>query len=81
MLTPAFEAAQEARACPDLRIIVLSDGSNNTGKSAQAALDAANRIGAVVDGIADNNSEDHVVGRVLVTDKTMQRFVAFNGPL
>merc|ERR1712098_67040 len=40
----------------DLRILVLTDGQNNAGASAEEALEAANQIGAVVDAIIVGNS-------------------------
>merc|ERR1719329_948752 len=42
----------------DLRILVLTDGQNNNGASADEALIAANKIGAVVDAIIVGNSPD-----------------------
>jgi len=42
----------------DLRILVLTDGQNNTGAQPTEALEAANQIGAVVDAIIVGNSPD-----------------------
>jgi ubiquitin-conjugating enzyme E2 D/E len=42
----------------DLRIVVLTDGQNNTGAGPEDALAAANRIGATVDAIIVGNSPD-----------------------
>merc|ERR1719265_2428627 len=42
----------------DLRILVLSDGQSNTGVPPQKALEAANRIGAVVDAIIVGDNPD-----------------------
>jgi ubiquitin-protein ligase/ubiquitin len=48
----------EAESPTDLRILVLTDGQNNTGAPPEEALEAANRIGAVVDAIIVGNSPD-----------------------
>merc|ERR1711990_782468 len=48
----------EAESPTDLRILVLTDGQNNTGASPEEALEAANRIGAVVDAIIVGDSPD-----------------------
>merc|ERR1712087_289639 len=42
----------------DLRILVLTDGQNNAGASPEAALEAVNEIGAVVDAIIVGNNPD-----------------------
>merc|ERR1740130_163402 len=42
----------------DLRILVLTDGQNNNGASAEEALQAANEIGAVVDAIIVGDCPD-----------------------
>jgi len=49
-----------AHASPstDLRVLVLTDGQNNSGASAQAALTAAAGIGAVIDAIVVGNNPD-----------------------
>merc|ERR1711975_129266 len=52
-------------ASTDLRILVLTDGQNNTGASAQEALTAANSIGAVVDAIIVGNSPDANLRRIV----------------
>lgn len=45
--------------CPiDLRILVLTDGQNNSGAEPSAALEAANRVGAVVDAIIVGDNPD-----------------------
>jgi ubiquitin-conjugating enzyme E2 D/E len=47
-----------AESSTDLRILVLTDGQNNTGTSPEEALEAASRIGAVVDAIIVGNNPD-----------------------
>merc|ERR1712139_549458 len=47
-----------AESQTDLRILVLTDGQNNTGASAADALEAVNRIGAVVDAIIVGDNPD-----------------------
>merc|ERR1712087_942436 len=42
----------------DLRILVLTDGQNNTGASPEEALEAVNNIGAVVDAIIVGDRPD-----------------------
>lgn len=42
----------------DLRILVLTDGQNNIGALPEEALEAANKIGAVVDAIIVGNNPD-----------------------
>merc|ERR1719456_1811697 len=42
----------------DLRILVLTDGQSNTGVPPTTALEAVNRIGAVVDAIIVGDSPD-----------------------
>merc|ERR1712070_142041 len=49
----------------DLRILVLTDGQNNIGASAQEALKAANSIGAVVDAIIVGNTPDADLRRIV----------------
>eukprot|EP00927_Polykrikos_kofoidii_P038292 TRINITY_DN32636_c0_g1_i1.p1 TRINITY_DN32636_c0_g1~~TRINITY_DN32636_c0_g1_i1.p1 ORF type:complete len:575 (-),score=98.94 TRINITY_DN32636_c0_g1_i1:122-1846(-) len=49
----------------DLRILVLTDGQNNCGVSAQDALLAVNRIGAVVDAIIVGDSPDANLRRIV----------------
>merc|ERR1719326_1439837 len=59
-----LEAAQmlgrhfSAESNTDLRILVLTDGQNNTGTCAEEALAAANQIGAVVDAIIVGDNPD-----------------------
>merc|ERR1712139_459348 len=47
-----------AESQTDLHILVLTDGQNNTGASAADALEAVNRIGAVVDAIIVGDNPD-----------------------
>jgi len=47
-----------AESPTDLRILVLTDGQNNSGAAAVEALKAVNQIGAVVDAIIVGNSPD-----------------------
>lgn len=49
----------------DLRILVLTDGQSNSGATAQEALTAANRIGAVVDAIIVGNRPDPDLRRIV----------------
>merc|ERR1711904_665667 len=42
----------------DLRVLVLTDGQNNTGVSPAEALEAVNRIGAAVDAIIVGDRPD-----------------------
>ena len=69
MLAPVFEASPQT----DLRIIVLTDGQNNTGAPPQAALAAAQRIGAVVDALIVGDRPDRDLRR-LVTATGGQAF-------
>lgn len=54
MLEKHFEAESQT----DLRILVLTDGQNNSGLPPEDALEAVNRIGAVVDAIVVGNNPD-----------------------
>eukprot|EP00440_Ansanella_granifera_P051777 gb/GFBE01056136.1/.p1 GENE.gb/GFBE01056136.1/~~gb/GFBE01056136.1/.p1 ORF type:complete len:545 (+),score=107.29 gb/GFBE01056136.1/:1-1635(+) len=49
----------------DLRIVVLTDGQNNTGIPPQEALQAVNRIGATVDAIIVGDSPDANLRRIV----------------
>jgi len=49
----------------DLRILVLTDGQNNTGASPEQALDAANEINATVDAIIVGDSPDANLRRIV----------------
>jgi len=49
----------------DLRILVLTDGQNNTGHTAEEALKAANSIGAVVDAIIVGGTPDANLRRIV----------------
>lgn len=49
----------------DLRILVLTDGQNNTGASPEQALDAANEINATVDAIIVGDSPDTNLQRIV----------------
>lgn len=49
----------------DLRIIVLTDGQNNTGVSPEEALAAVNKIGAVVDAIIVGDTPDANLQRIV----------------
>lgn len=49
----------------DLRILVLTDGQNNTGHTAEEALQAANSIGAVVDAIIVGATPDANLRRIV----------------
>merc|ERR1711988_1255217 len=49
----------------DLRILVLTDGQNNSGASPQEALEAVNNIGAVVDAIVVGNNPDSNLRRIV----------------
>merc|ERR1719159_443800 len=52
--------------CPtDLRILVLTDGQNNTGAPPAEALEAVNEIGAVVDAIIVGNNPDANLRRIV----------------
>jgi len=61
MLQRQFTAETET----DLRILVLTDGQNNTGASPQEALKAANEMGAVVDAIIVGNTPDANLRRIV----------------
>merc|ERR1719277_2425874 len=49
----------------DLRVLVLTDGQNNQGVSAEAALRSAGEIGAVVDAIIVGNRPDSNLRRIV----------------
>merc|ERR1712072_1440366 len=49
----------------DLRILVLTDGQNNTGAPPEEALEAVNRLGAVVDAIIVGNTPDANLRRIV----------------
>jgi ubiquitin-protein ligase len=49
----------------DLRILVLTDGQNNTGHTAEEALKAANSVGAVVDAIIVGDTPDANLRRIV----------------
>merc|ERR1711972_924122 len=49
----------------DLRILVLTDGQNNTGATPEQALDAANDINATVDAIIVGDSPDANLRRIV----------------
>merc|ERR1719401_2424467 len=49
----------------DLRILVLTDGQNNTGATPEQALDAANEINATVDAIIVGDSPDANLRRIV----------------
>lgn len=53
-----LESTFEEDSKTDLRILVLTDGQNNTGDSPEEALAAANRVGAVVDAIIVGDTPD-----------------------
>merc|ERR1740130_2251909 len=54
-----------AESKTDLRILVLTDGQNNNGASAEEALQAANEIGAVVDAIIVGDTPDANLRRIV----------------
>jgi len=49
----------------DLRILVLSDGQNNSGHSARDALHAAHSVGATVDAIIVGSSPDSALRKIV----------------
>jgi len=49
----------------DLRILVLTDGQSNTGSAPEEALEAVNRIGAVVDAIIVGNTPDSNLRKIV----------------
>merc|ERR1711904_674586 len=49
----------------DLRVLVLTDGQNNTGVSPAEALEAVNRIGATVDAIIVGDRPDANLRRIV----------------
>merc|ERR1711953_641708 len=49
----------------DLRILVLTDGQNNTGATPEQALRAANRIGATVDAIIVGDNPDNNLRKIV----------------
>merc|ERR1719198_1529109 len=54
-----------AESATDLRILVLTDGQNNSGAPPQEALEAVNKIGAVVDAIIVGNTPDANLRRIV----------------
>merc|ERR1711939_751612 len=54
-----------AESQTDLRILVLTDGQNNTGHQPEEALEAVNQIGAVVDAIIVGNTPDANLRRIV----------------
>lgn len=54
-----------AESPTDLRILVLTDGQNNTGARPEEALQAANQIGAVVDAIIVGSTPDANLRRIV----------------
>ena len=60
-LRPTFAASPDT----ELRIIALTDGQNNSGASAQAALEAAFSIGATVDAIIVGETPDAMLRRIV----------------
>ena len=61
MLRRYFEADSKV----DLRVLVLTDGQNNSGDTPQAALEAVNSIGAVVDAIIVGDRPDADLRRIV----------------
>ena len=61
MLEPIFGS----RPTADLRVLILSDGESNCGASPQAALAAANSIGAVVDAIIVGDRPDSDLRKIV----------------
>ena len=55
----------DADAKIDLRVLVLTDGQNNSGSTPQAALEAVNSIGAVVDAIIVGDRPDADLRRIV----------------
>mmetsp|Transcript_52475 Transcript_52475/g.94055 ORF Transcript_52475/g.94055 Transcript_52475/m.94055 type:complete len:546 (-) Transcript_52475:88-1725(-) len=49
----------------DLRILVLTDGQNNTGIAPESALEAVNKIGAVVDAIIVGDRPDSNLRKIV----------------
>merc|ERR1711972_1169012 len=49
----------------DLRILVLTDGQNNTGATPEQALRAANEIGATVDAIIVGDNPDNNLRKIV----------------
>jgi len=60
-----LEQRFQADSTIDLRILVLTDGQNNTGMSPEAALEAVNRIEAVVDAIIVGDTPDADLRRIV----------------
>jgi len=58
-----------AESSTDLRILVLTDGQNNAGASPEAALEAVNEIGGVVDAIIVGNNPDANLRRIVSATK------------
>lgn len=61
MLKPVFDKSPST----DLRILVLTDGQNNSGIDPSSALVDANRIGAVVDAIIVGDTPDENLRRIV----------------
>mmetsp|Transcript_14119 Transcript_14119/g.26434 ORF Transcript_14119/g.26434 Transcript_14119/m.26434 type:complete len:546 (+) Transcript_14119:72-1709(+) len=61
MLQPYFSTESKV----DLRVLVLTDGQNNSGACPQAALEAVNSIGAVVDAIIVGDRPDADLRRIV----------------
>lgn len=61
MLESHFDPSSKA----DFRVLVLSDGQSNRGDDAATALEAAHRIGAVVDSIVVGNNPDSNLRRIV----------------
>ena len=61
MLRPVFEKSPRT----DLRILVLTDGQNNSGLDPHTALAEVNKIGAVVDAIIVGDTPDENLRRIV----------------
>lgn len=61
MLEPVFQKSPQT----DLRILVLSDGQNNTGTTPEIALKEANKIGAIVDAIIVGDTPDENLRKIV----------------
>jgi len=60
-----LERPSQEDARTDLRVLVLTDGQNNTGVPPEEALAAVNRIGAVVDAIIVGDRPDANLRRIV----------------
>merc|ERR1719189_2713192 len=60
-----LESQFDADSAMDLRIVVLTDGNNNSGASPEEALRAVNRIGAVVDAIIVGSQPDSNLRKIV----------------